>query len=81
MVHDYKPPEDLVQKYPGAILMGQDKQGDPVFMSRMGATDTSGMLKKYGHADMLRYVIYKRENVLTGTWLKEWEEESRRPIR
>ena len=81
MMDDYKPPEDLLQKYPGAILMGLDRDGDPVFMSRMGATDISGMLKKYGHADMLRYEIYKRESALCGAWLKEWEDESRRPIR
>jgi hypothetical protein len=81
MVHEYKPPEELLEKYPGAILAGRDKDGDPVFMSRMGVTDISGMLKKYGHADMLRYEIYKRESALRGTWLKEWQEESRRPIR
>lgn len=81
MMDDYEPPEDLLQNYPGAILMGRDKDGDPVFMSRMGVTDISGMLKKYGHADMLRYEIFKRESALCGSWLKVWQEESGRPIR
>ena len=81
MVQEFKPPTELTDKYPGAILKGRDKEGDPVFMSRMGVTDVHGMLQKYGHSEMIRYEIFKRESAVCGSWLADWQEESQRPIR
>ena len=78
---EYEPPTEILEKYPGAILKGCDKDGDPVFLSRMGVTDVPGLLQKYGHDGMIRYEIYKRESAMQGSWLPEWEQKSHRPIR
>eukprot|EP00545_Synedropsis_sp_CCMP1620_P011995 CAMPEP_0119024168 /NCGR_PEP_ID=MMETSP1176-20130426/31370_1 /TAXON_ID=265551 /ORGANISM="Synedropsis recta cf, Strain CCMP1620" /LENGTH=355 /DNA_ID=CAMNT_0006979389 /DNA_START=51 /DNA_END=1118 /DNA_ORIENTATION=+ len=78
---NYKPPPEILDKYPGAILKGCDKDGDPVFLSRMGVTDMIGLVDKYGHEDMLRFEIFKRESCMVGSWLPDWERKSGRPVK
>lgn len=78
---DYEPPTKLYNMYPGAILRGTDHHGDPIFLSRMGVTDLPGLLQVYGHEELLRFEIFKRESACNGTWLHAWEQRQGRPIR
>lgn len=80
LVETYQVPPFLKKHYPGAILQGLDHDGDPVFMSRMGVTDLAGLLHEYGHEEMIRYEIYKRESAVAGPWLSDWEKQAGRPI-
>jgi CRAL/TRIO domain len=75
ILHDYTPPDEIVQHFPGAILQGLDKQGDPIFLSRTGVTDGAGLVQKYGREEMIRHAIWLRELVSRGEWLEECEQQ------
>lgn len=81
MTKDYTPPKDLVDRYPGAILKGNDLHGDPIFVNRTGVTDIVGLLETYGQEAMIQYEIYRRESGMIGSWIPEWERQSGRPIK
>lgn len=78
---NYEAPPEILTMYPGAILNGCDRDGDPVFLSRMGVTDMVGLVEKYGHDDMLRFEIFKRESCMAGSWLPNWEQKAGRPVK
>jgi CRAL/TRIO domain len=78
---NYHPPEDLVNYYPGAVLKGLDKVGDPIFVSRIGVTDGAGMLKRYGHNEMIKHAIWLRELLCTGDWMQQYEKANGRPVK
>ena len=80
ILKDYNPPQEILRHYPGAILKGTDRTGDPIFVSRTGVTDLHGMVEKYGEEEMIRYEIYRREAALEGAWVREWENNAGRPI-
>lgn len=77
---EYEPPRLIADMYPGAILKGTDLAGDPIFVSRTGVTDLPGLLAKFGQDELIKYEIYRREAVMEGDWVKEWEREAGRPI-
>ena len=81
ILKDYNPPQEILDHYPGAILTGTDRMGDPIFVSRTGVTDLCGMVEKYGEEEMIRYEIYRREAALEGAWIREWESNAGRPIK
>mmetsp|Transcript_29288 Transcript_29288/g.48405 ORF Transcript_29288/g.48405 Transcript_29288/m.48405 type:complete len:346 (+) Transcript_29288:89-1126(+) len=78
---DYEPPAELLEKYPGAILKDTDNDDDPIFLSRLGVTDLTGLANKYGSDEMLNYEIFRRESILNGTWQKEWSLKAGRPFK
>lgn len=78
---DYKPPAGLQNKYPGAILKEADKEGDPIFINRTGVTDLPGLVDTYGTEELLKYEVYRRESVMVGPWIDEWEKKKGRPVR
>lgn len=81
ILEDYTPPT-LMQKYtPGAVLKGLDREGDPIFASRLGATDTTGLLEKYGEDELVQYAIWIRELVSRGDWKEEYEKQQGRPVK
>jgi CRAL/TRIO domain len=75
ILQDYTPPDEIVQHFPGAILQGLDKDGDPIFLSRTGVTDGAGLVQKYGRDEMIRHAIWLRELVARGEWIQECEEQ------
>ena len=80
ILKDYKPPQALQNYYPGAILKGTDKVGDPIYLSRTGVTDLFGLIDKYGDEELFRFEVYRRESALEGDWIQEWEKNAGRPI-
>ena len=73
ILQDYTPPPELFQKYPGAVLQGVDRDGDPIYVGRVGVTDGVGMLRKYGHDEIIKHAIWVREMVSTGSWIQDYE--------
>ena len=81
ILENYTPPAEIVQHFPGAILQGLDKDGDPIFLSRTGVTDGAGLVQKYGRDEMIRHAIWLRELVARGEWIQECEEQQQQPQR
>ena len=81
ILQDYHPPVELLKYFPGAILQGLDKEGDPVFLSRTGVTDSAGMLHRFGRREMIQHAIWTREMICTGAWIQKYEQEQRRPVK
>jgi hypothetical protein len=75
----YTPPSEMIRYYPGALLEGFDREGDPIFVSRLGVTDGVGLLQRYGKDEMIRHAIWIRELVVQK--VKEMEEKRGRPVR
>ena len=48
ILKDYTPNKLLWRYYPGAMLKGYDKEGDPVYLERLGVTDAPGLLARLG---------------------------------
>ena len=80
ILQDYRPPQQLLDYYPGAILQGLDNDGDPVYLSRIGSTDGSGLIKRFGHDEMVRQAIWIRENASEGSWIQEYEQKYGKPV-
>lgn len=76
---DYQPPQEIIDLYPGAILKGCDRDGDPIFVGRPGLTDLPGLIDKYGFDEMLLWEKYWRESVASGSWVADWEKKAGRP--
>jgi hypothetical protein len=81
ILQDYQPDQKMLDYYPGAILQGLDKEGDPVYVGRIGVTDSVGILRQYGREEMIRHAIWMRELVSTGEWMNTYEQEQARPVR
>lgn len=81
ILKDYRPPQELVDHFPGAILHSLDKDGDPVMVVRTGVTDGASMLMRFGKHEMLRHAIWLRELINTGDWIKKYEQEQKRPVK
>lgn len=79
ILEDYKAPQFLLDHYPiGTVLQGLDRDGDPVLISRHGASDQTGLLERFGCDFMLRHGIWNREMVMRGDWVQQYEKESGR---
>jgi CRAL/TRIO domain len=81
ILQDYHPPKELNDCYPGAILQGQDKEGDPVFLARAGVTDGAAMLRRFGRHDMIQHAIWTRELACYGEWVQDYEKSHHRPVK
>jgi CRAL/TRIO domain len=80
ILEDYKPPRQLLESAVAGILHGFDRDGDPIYVERGGAFDTS-LLKKLGHDELLKYAIWTRELHTRGEWLDRFERLQARRMR
>jgi hypothetical protein len=81
IVKDYFPPQELFDYFPGAVLEGLDKEGDPVLLCRTGVTDTATMLRRYGKQEMIQHAIWLREMIFTGQWAQDYERKHGRAVK
>lgn len=81
ILEDYTPPPGLLNHYPGAILQGLDKEGDPIYVGRLGATDAAGIFQRFGGEEMVKHGIWVREMVCRGDWIADYEARQERPVR
>ena len=76
----YGEPDAVFDYFPSVILEGVDKDGDPIFLERTGVFDAYGFFKEYGTRNMVDFMIYKRETIVTRrTDGKGWQHECYEP--
>ena len=81
ILSDYKPHKLLWRYYPGAMLKGRDKEGDPIYIERLGVTDAPGLLNQLGEDEMIKHAIWTRELISKGKWIQKYEKTQERPVR
>lgn len=60
-LEDYGAPDPLFHQMPIAILDTTDKDGDPIYVDRMGVADSWNLLKHFGTNAMVDYIVFIRE--------------------
>lgn len=80
IIYNYEPPHPLMEEYlPTTVLESCDKGGDPIWLERVGAADSWGLLKTFGQAQLIRYAVYIREVCIRGEWAKDYQRRRGRP--
>ncbi|CAB9531082.1 SEC14-like protein 2 [Seminavis robusta] len=81
MLHEYNPPQILLDYNTAAILKDYDREGDPIYVERGGATDGHGFLKRFTRDELMEFMIYTRELNTQGYWIDEYERRQGRKVR
>ena len=68
----YQPPADFAY-FPQAILQGTDRQGNPIYIERTGATYLWDLLHRHGPDETVRASTWIREKCTAGEWVATWE--------
>lgn len=77
IVDDYEPPHPLLREYlPTTVLNTTDRDGDPIWIERIGACDSWGLLQAFGAEALLKYAVWVRESCLTGPWARAYQQDS-----
>ena len=80
ILDDFQPDKAFLDRFPGAILKGRDRDGDAIFVGRSGSIDSIGLHKAFGHQFHIDYTIWIRELATRGEWIEGYEkEQGRRP--
>jgi len=81
ILQDYTPPQKLLENASAAMLHGFDRDGDPIYVERGGATDAGALLKEFGQDEIVKYAIWTRELHTRGAWIERFERLQTRRIR
>lgn len=81
LLQDYQPNPLLWDYSPVAFLKDYDKDGDPIYVERGGATDAKGLLDRFSHEELMKHSIWLREVQSCGVWLDEYEQRQGRPVK
>jgi hypothetical protein len=79
LIEHYHPPSLMEDYYPSCYLQGYDKDGDPIWMDRIGASDAWAVYSRYGHVPFMNYVLRNREVALRGEFARDYEKKRGRP--
>lgn len=60
-LEDYGEPDPLFHQMPIAVLNTTDRDGDAIYVDRMGMADSWGLLKHFGTNAMVDYIVFIRE--------------------
>ena len=72
---EYVPPHPLLSEYlPTTVLDKYDRDGDPIWLERIGACDSWGLFQAFGKEALLRYAVWIRESCIKGAWAREYRE-------
>ena len=77
--HYYQRPQDFAY-FPQGILKGTDRQGNPIYVERTGATHLHTLLARHGPEQGLQASNCMREMCTTGAWVQEWEQNAGRGL-
>jgi hypothetical protein len=75
----FHPPTVMQRYYPSCWLEGYDKEGDPIWLDRVGAADPWAVYQRYGHDPFKRYTLWVRESGLRGRFARDYEQQQGRP--
>jgi hypothetical protein len=67
ILQEFKPPSVLLQFFPGCWHPGNDKEGRPVFILRLGQMDVKGLLRSVGLEDIVKFTLLICEQGLMKT--------------
>lgn len=81
ILQDYTPPKKLLDNAAAAMLHGFDRDGDPIYVERGGATMPGDLLKEFGQEELIKYAIWTRELHTRGAWIERFERLQSRRIR
>ena len=70
----YRRPDPIFDFLPLGVLEGTDREGFPIYVDRMGAADSYGMLKEVKADGMVDYLIYVNETINSRSFWKDYEE-------
>jgi len=80
ILQDYQPPQFLVDYFPSCTLESLDKDGDSsICVDRGGCMDYPGLVARFGHDELMRFLIWLREHPRELKWTKEFEAKNGRP--
>lgn len=79
LLRDYQPPSAIEEYYPSCFLEGYDREGDPIWIDRVGASDAWAVYDTYGHVPFRNYVLRNREMALRGDFARHYERQTGRP--
>ena len=81
ILQDYTPPRLIREYMPGAVIEGYDKDGDPIYVERIGSADSPEMVRRFGEEHLVKHAIWIRELASKGDWVKDYERTQQRPVR
>ena len=81
ILQDYVPSPELLSLWPGAVLQGVDKDGDPIHLAREGKVDGPAWLKRFGHDELLRFCIWLREKPQETAFFQNYESTFGHPVK
>lgn len=76
----YGQPRHLFHLYPIGVLEGCDKDGDAIYVDRVGMGDPSGLYKHFSLEGMLDYLIFLNEYINTRPFWESWEQKNGRHV-
>ena len=79
LLDDFRPPALMQQYYPTCFLDGYDREGDPISIDRIGASDAWAVYRKYGLVEFRKYTLWIREQALRGAFARDYEDRNQRP--
>lgn len=77
----YGSPHPLFHFLPVSVLHGTDKEGDPIYLVRVGACDFYPFVKYFGSDAIVDYIIFIREMTNHPQFWKRYEKENGRRVR
>ena len=81
VVQDYTPSQELLDIWPGAVLQGVDKEGDPIHLARDGKLDGPALVERFGHDELIRFCIWLREKPQDTEFFQNYEKKFGRPMK
>lgn len=81
ILQDYQPPPDLLDYWPMCTMDRLDKDGDPICVDRGGRLDGAGLLKRYGHDEIVRLNVWLREAIDQTEFYKEYPSKMGHPVK
>ena len=76
----YGEPHRMFHYLPTGILEGTDKQGDPIYLDRMGAADSYTLMKEFGVHGVIDYMIFFYEHISRREFWQEHEKRTGRRV-
>jgi CRAL/TRIO domain len=79
-LESYGDPHPMFHYYPVGILEGTDKQGDAIYLDRIGAADSYTLMKEFGIQGVVDYMIFFYEYISRREFWQQHEQRTGRRV-